>query len=180
MTNKGAAPQWEIRRDPSAPTQPYVLAQVSADPREDRSPLAILDAVSPRDADVSVRVKAVSGREDKGGGLVFRYRDEKNYYVVRTDSLHDDVVLYKVENGRCSPIVPRGLPPSQIGVKHDLQPNTWHILKVSFRGKRFQVYVNHRRILQAEDSTYSGPGKVGLSTKADSVTYFYDFRVYPK
>jgi hypothetical protein len=180
MTNQGAAPQWEIRSDPSAPTQPYVLAQISADPRQDRSPLAILDTVSLRDADISVRLKAISGREDQGGGLVFRYLDAKNYYVVRADWLHDDVVLYKVENGRCSAIVPRGQPPSQIGVKRDFPPNTWHILKVSVRGNRFQVYVNHRRILQVEDSTYRGPGKVGLSTKADSVTYFDDFRVYPK
>jgi hypothetical protein len=180
MTNQGAAPQWEIRKDPSAPTQPYVFAQVSTDPNRDRLPLAILDSVSLRDADISVRLKAVSGREDQGGGLVFRYRDEKNYYVVRADALHDDVALYKIENGRCSPIVPRGLPPSQISVKRDFLPNTWHILKVSVRGNRFQVYVNHRRILQVEDSTYRGPGKVGLSTKADSVTYFDDFRVYPK
>jgi hypothetical protein len=180
MTNQGAAPQWEIRSDPSAPTQPYVFAQISTDPRQDRSPLAILDAVSLRDADISVRLKAVSGREEEGGGLVFRYRDEKNYYVVRADALHDDVALYKVENGRCSAIVPRGQPPSQIGVKRDFPPNTWHILKVSVRGNRFQVYVNHRRILQVEDSTYRGPGKVGLSTMGDSVTYFDDFRVYPK
>ncbi|HEV3329696.1 MAG TPA: hypothetical protein VG096_01865 [Bryobacteraceae bacterium] len=180
MTNRGAAPQWEIRKDPSAPTQPYVFAQISTDPNRDRLPLAIFDSVSLRDADISVRLKAVSGREDQGGGLVFRYLDEKNYYVVRADALHDDVALYKIENGRCSPIVPRGQPPSQVGVKRDFLPNTWHILKVSVRGNRFQVYVNHRRILQVEDSTYRGPGKVGLSTKADSVTYFDDFRVYPK
>jgi hypothetical protein len=42
------------------------------------------------------------------------------------------------------------------------------------------VYVNHRRLFQAQDSTYTGPGKVGLSTGADSVTYFNDFRIYPK
>jgi hypothetical protein len=48
------------------------------------------------------------------------------------------------------------------------------------RGSRFQVYVNHRRILQADDKTFSGPGRLGLWTVADSVTYFDDFRVYPK
>ena len=179
-TREGAAPQWEIRRDPSAPTQPYVFAQVSTDSRQDRSPLAILDGMSLRDADISVRFKTVSGREDQGGGLVFRYRDPKNYYLVRADSLHDDVEMYKIENGRCSPIVPSGLPATQVAVKRQFPPNTWHILKVSVRGNRFQVYVNHRRILQAQDSTYGGPGKVGLETKADSVTYFDDFRVYPK
>jgi len=180
MTNRGAAPRWEIRLDPSAPTQPYVLAQLSTDPRQDRFPLAILDKVSLRDGDISVRIKPVSGREDQAGGLVFRYRDEKNYYLVRANALEDNVELCKVANGQRIPIMPLGVRASVPGVKHDIRSNEWHILKVSVRGKRFQVYVNHRRILLAEDSTYGGSGKVGLWTAADSVTYFDDFRVYPK
>jgi hypothetical protein len=180
MTNQGAAPRWEVREDPSAPQPPYVFAQVSADPRQNRLPLAIFDRVSLRNGDISVRLKPVSGREERGGGLVFRYRDEKNYYLVQANALQEDVVLYRVENGHPIPIVPRGVHVPEFGVKHDIQPNAWQILKVSVRGNRFQVYVNHRRILQAEDSTFTGPGKVGLETVADSVTYFDDFRIYPK
>jgi len=40
---KGNAPDWEIRKDQTAPTQPYVLAEVSADPKQTKSPLAILN-----------------------------------------------------------------------------------------------------------------------------------------
>jgi hypothetical protein len=65
-------------------------------------------------------------------------------------------------------------------VHHDIEPNIWSILKVSVRGSRFQVYVNHRRILQADDKTFTATGRVGLWTVGDSVTYFDDFRVYPK
>jgi len=180
MTNQGAAPRWEVRRDPSAPTQPYVFAQLSTDSRQDRFPLAILDGVSLRDGDVSVRLKPISGHDEQAGGLVFRYRDEKNYYLVRANALRDNVELYKVENGRRVPIQPRGMPPFDFGIKHDIQPNMWHILKVSVHGNRFQVFVNHRRILQAEDSTFTNAGKVGLWTAGDSITYFDDFRVYPK
>ena len=180
MTNRGAPPQWEVRKDTSAPTQPYVLAQVSADPRRDRYPLAIFDSVSLRDGDISVRLKPVSGHADQAGGLVFRYRDDRNYYVVQANAVGDDVAVYKVENGQPIPITPRGVAPAEFGVKHDIHRNAWQILKVSVRGNRFQVYVNHRRILQAEDSTFATPGKVGLSTVADSITYFDDFRIYPK
>jgi hypothetical protein len=186
-----------------------VLAQLSADPRQDRFPLAIFDGVSLRDGDISVRLKPVSGREEQSGGVVFRYRDEKHYYLARANARGDDVVLSKVENGRLIPIKPHGarapdfgvkhdIQPNSwhilkvsvrgdrfarapdFGVKHDIQPNSWHILKVSVRGDRFQVYLNHRRILQGQDSTFQGPGKVGLWTIADSITYFDDFRVYPK
>jgi hypothetical protein len=180
MTNRGLAPQWQIVRDPSAPTPPYVLAQTSSDPQHDRFPLAIFDQVSLRDGEVSVRLKPVSGRQDQAGGLVFRYRDEKNYYTVRANAMGDEVALFKVENGRSIPITPRGMAPSAFEVKHDIRSNTWQILKIAFRGNQFQVYVNHRRLFQAQDSTFTGAGKVGLCTVSDSVTYFDDFRVYPK
>ena len=81
MTNRGAAPQWEVLRDLSAPTQPYVLAQLSTDPTGNRFPLAILDSVQFHDGDVSVRVKPVAGRQDEAGGVVFRYIDANNYYL---------------------------------------------------------------------------------------------------
>jgi hypothetical protein len=172
MTNRGGPPKWEILKDQSAPTQPYVLAQVSNDPTGNRAPLAILDRMSLRDADVSVRIKPVSGHGDQGGGVVWRYRDENNYYVARANTLERNVAVYRVENGRRSQVL--------AVAKHDIPANAWSILKVSARGDRFQVYVDHRRILQGQDKTFSGPGGVGLWTVGDSVTYFDDFRVYPK
>jgi hypothetical protein len=172
MTHRGSPPRWEIRKDQTAATQPYVLAQVSNDGANDRSPLAILNNLTLSDGDVSVRMKPVSGHADRSGGLVWRYRDENNYYLVRADALANKVLVYKVENGRRIPLLS--------GVKHDIPFNGWSILKVSARGNRFQVYVDHRRILQGQDSTFSGPGRVGLCTEADSVTYFDDFRVYPR
>jgi hypothetical protein len=172
MTNHGGAPKWEILRDHTAPTQPYVLAQVSNDPTDNRFPLAILDNLTLRDGDVSVRIKPVAGREGRAGGLVWRYRDENNYYLVRANALEKNVMVYKVQNGRRTQI--------DRGAHHDIPSNDWSILKISVRGNRFQVYVNHRRLMQVQDNTFTGPGRVGLCTVADSVTYFDDFRVYPK
>ena len=172
MTNRGGAPRWEIRSDRSAPTQPYVLAQVSNDPTGNRFPLAIFDGLDVRNGDVSVRIKPVAGRQDQMGGVVWRYRDANNYYLARTSALDKSVAIYKVENGQRIALGP--------SVRHDILANTWSILKVSVRGNRFQVYVNHRRLLQAVDNTFTNEGKVGLWTMGDSVTYFDDFRVYPK
>jgi hypothetical protein len=172
MTDRGIAPRWEVLKDQSAPTQPYVLGQVSRDPARMRLPLAIFDEVRLRDGDVSVRLKPVAGREDPGGGLVWRYRDENNYYLVRANALANSVAVFKVENGRKIPLLS--------GVRHEIPMNGWTILKVSARGPRFQVYLDHRRILEGFDNTFTGAGKVGLATEADSVMYFDDFRVYPK
>ena len=171
MANRSATPHWEIRKDTSAPTQPYVLAHIS-NTGGVHCPLAIYNALTLHDADVSVRIKSVSGREDQTGGVVFRYRDPDNYYFARENALTHNVAVFKVENGQTRQIT--------IAIPHDISPDTWNILKVSVRGNRFQVYLNHRRILQAWDKTFGGWGKVGLWTMSDSVTYFDDFRVYPK
>ncbi|MBZ5584668.1 MAG: hypothetical protein LAQ30_21150 [Acidobacteriia bacterium] len=172
MTNRGAAPRWEILRDRTAPTPPYVLAQMSADANGSRFPLAILNGVELRDGDISVRLKPVAGQQEQAGGVVFRYRDPNNYYLARANALQQNVALLKVEDGRRLPIAP--------AVQHDLPSNSWRILKISVRANRFQVYVDHRRVLQAVDNTFQSSGKVGLWTVGDSVTYFDDFRVNPK
>lgn len=171
MTNHGVAPQWQILKDVTAPTQPYVLAQTSTD-SADRYPLAIWNAMKLKDSDVSVRIKPVSGKEDRAGGVVWRYHDSDNYYLARINALTGNVAVYKVQNGVRIPVMP--------AASHQIPANAWTTLKVSARGERFQVYLDHRRILQGVDRTFGGAGKVGLWTEADSITYFDDFRVYPK
>ncbi len=168
----GAPGKWEILKDSTAPTQPYVLAQVSDEAGSDRFPLAIWDGEQLRNADISVRIKPVSGREDRAGGLVFRYRNRENYYQVRADARANTVAVYRVQDGR---LIRLGA-----AVQHDIPVNQWRILKVALRGEQFQVYVDHRRILRGRDDTYTGPGKAGLFTVGDSVTYFDEFRLDPK
>jgi hypothetical protein len=170
--HRGGPAHWEVVKDQSAPTQPYVLAQTSSEAVRDRFPIAILDGVSLRDGDVSVRIKPVSGNEDQGGGLVWRYRDENNYYLVRANAINNSIAVFKVQDGRRSVL--------RSGTRHDIPVNRWSLLKVSARGPRFQIYVDHRRIMEGRDDTFTEPGKVGLLTLTDSVMYFDDFRVYPK
>ena len=168
----GAAAGWEIRRDKTAPTQPNVLAEISVDPPNSRPPLAILDNLTTRDGDISVRIKPVSGHEGLAAGIVWRYRDENNYYVARANASANTVSVFKVENGHRISLFD--------DVKHPIPANSWSILKVSVRGPRFQVFVDHRRVLEGRDTTFSKAGRVGLWATAHSTIYFDDFRVYPK
>jgi len=48
---------------------------------------------------------------------------------------------------------------------------------VTAQGKQFTVYFNGEKLYEVEDETFKDAGKVGLWTKADSVTYFDDLRV---
>lgn len=46
---------------------------------------------------------------------------------------------------------------------------------MEFRGNVFSVAFNGQKLFEVEDSTFPQAGKIGLWTKADSVTYFDDF-----
>jgi hypothetical protein len=106
MNHTGTPPLWEIIRDDSAPSRPNVLAQLSADRTAGRFPLAILNRISLQDGSLSVCFKPVSGVVDQAAGIVWRYRDPGNYYIVRANALENNVVLYKVETGS-EPRLPR-------------------------------------------------------------------------
>lgn len=179
-SNTGAVPKWEVLKDPSAPSPPYVFAQLGHAAARDRCPLAILNKADVKDGEISVKVKPVSGKEDRTGGLVFRYRNPDNYYLVKVNALENNIMLFKVEEGKRIPLSSRGASATTYGVKHPVPLNEWSVLKVQFRGDLFSVYFNHRRLFEVMDSTFSESGKVGLWTKADSVTYFDDFRVSGK
>jgi hypothetical protein len=180
MTHAGAPPDWEIVRDESAPSPPNVLAQLSRDKTAGRFPLAIWDRASLQDGELLVAFKTVDGSIDQAAGIVWRYQDPNNYYIVRANALANNVVFYKVENGVRTSIAPKGLPSRSYGVKHLIPSGRWNNLKISFAGAKIAVFFNQEQLFEAEDTTFSKPGKVGLWTKADSVTYFDDFTVASK
>jgi hypothetical protein len=175
-TNGGVAPRWEIAVDASSPARGKVLAQLSDDRTSGRFPLAIYDSAEMTDGAIAVRFKPVSGRVDQAAGLVWRYRDANNYYIVRANALEDNVVLYKVENGRRSPLGPIGRS-DDYGVKHTVPAERWSTLAVAFAGSRFTVSFDGEKLFEVDDATFTGPGKVGVWTKADSVTYFDGFEI---
>lgn len=180
MTHAGGNPEWAIVQDPTAPSPPFVLAQVSRDPTAGRFPLAIWERAAVRNGEVSVAFKAVDGSIDQAAGLVWRYRDSNNYYIARANALENNVVFYKVENGIRISIPPKGLPSRAYGVKHAIPRGQWHTLRIVFEGERCRVFLNGEHVFDAEDRTFLQAGKTGLWTKADSLTYFDDFTVLGK
>jgi len=177
MTHAVAPPRWEIVRDESAPSPPNVLAQLSRDRTACRFPLAIWGRALFQDGEVSVAFKAVDGSIDQAAGIVWRYQDSNNYYIARANALENNVLLYKVENGVRTSIAPKGLPSRSYGIKHSIPNGRWNSLKVTFAGAAFTVFLNQERLFEAEDTTFQRPGKIGLWTKADSVTYFDDLAI---
>jgi hypothetical protein len=160
-------PKWTIEHDQTAPSKLKILKQSG----RATYPLLLKDNTDVKDGYIETKFKAVAGSEDRAAGLVWRARDANNYYVVRANALEDNVVLYKTVNGARSPLDIVGRK-GGYGVDVSVPGNQWLGLRVEFSGSRFRVLYNGKQLFEVEDSTFSDAGKVGLWTKADSVTLF--------
>ena len=176
LTGGGKPGIWVVKKDEASPDRGNVLAQTDADRTSYRFPLAVYNDVTAKDVDLSVRFRPVSGRGDQGAGLVWRYQDANNYYVVRANALEGNVVLYKVENGKRTDLPLKGSGRTY-GKKADVPKDKWSVLGLTARGNTFTVSLNGRGLYDVEDTTFTGAGKVGLWTKADSVIYFDDLTI---
>ncbi|MGH9321845.1 MAG: family 16 glycoside hydrolase [Vicinamibacteria bacterium] len=149
------------------------LVQTDADSTRSRFPVAVLEDITTTDVDLSVRFKPVSGQVDQAAGLVWRYQDEDNYYIVRANALEDNVVLYKIEEGKRTDLPLKG-EGRTYGKKAEVPAGQWSTLRVVAAGPLFEVYFNGTKLYEVEDTTFTQAGRVGLWTKADSVTQFDD------
>lgn len=162
-TGGGREGRWVVLTDPSAPSGDHVLAQTDTDDTDLRFPVAIANAPEVKDLRLEVRCKPVSGKVDQACGLVFRFKDADDYYVARANALEDNVNLYRVVKGQRRQIT---------GWAGKVTTNAWHTLAIEARGNHLQVFWETKPIIDAKDDTFGDAGKVGVWTKADSVTYF--------
>jgi len=176
LTGGGGPVAWVVQENPLQPGDGKVLVQTSADATNYRFPLAIVDSFSARDVELRVRFAPMAGKLDRAAGLVWRYRDADNYYVVRANALEGNVVLYKVEGGKRGDLKPTGAGMLAYGVKTAVPSGAWSELGITARGRRFAVSFNGTHLFDVDDATFPNAGKVGLWTKADSVTAFDDLR----
>ncbi len=168
-TNSAGTPgTWKVVRMKGPRGGKRVMALTRTVNRGHTFNLLLTKRVFPADLTLSVRIKAGTGDEDQGGGLVWRALDANNYYITRWNPLEDNFRLYKVVRGRRSMLT---------GVRLKVNPRKWHRITVKTKGRRITVFFDGKKYLQAEDSTFTRPGRVGLWTKADAASYFDDFQV---
>ena len=169
ITGKGAA-KWEVVADDTVPSRPHALKQSG----EATFCWAAKTDERIKDGFVEVKFKPVSGKEDQAGGIVFRFKDANDYYVVRANALENNVVLYKTVNGKRSSLQIKGRM-FGYGVDTKVPKGKWSTLRVEFKGNLFTVHFNGKKLFAVEDDTFKDAGAVGVWTKADSVTLFDDF-----
>jgi Domain of Unknown Function (DUF1080) len=155
--------QWAVEELAGAPSGKKALVQ-----RATRNEFNVI--VAPpgpfSDVDVSMQFKPISGREDASGGIVLRFTDGK-YYVVRANALEDNFRLYYYDRGR-----------RQLATASVKAPalGQWHTVRVVAVGDRIQAWLNGKLHIDHKNSRFKS-GRVGLWTKADSITAFDDLTI---
>jgi len=155
--------QWAVEEMADAPSGKQVLVQ-----RATKKPFNVI--VAPpgpyTDVDVSMKFKPISGREDASGGVVFRFNDGK-YYVVRANALEDNFRLYSYDRGRRQIATARVKAPAL---------GQWHAVRLVALGDHIQAWLDGKLYVDHRDARFKS-GRVGLWTKADSITAFDDLTI---
>ncbi len=159
-----AVGRWEVARD----GENHVLYQ-RAQNEDAVFNVALVEGTSYKDLDLSVKLRAVAGEVDRGGGVVWRAKDARNYYIARYNPLEDNFRVYKVQAGKRTQFASAKIPGDE----------KWHTLRVTMAGNQITCYLDGQKHLAAEDSTFPEAGMIGLWSKADAQSYFDDLTVRP-
>lgn len=168
-------PQWCIAKGLDAPGSQWsvvndagdnVLKQVARDGGNRQFNICMSNHCY-QDAEISVELKAVSGKIDQGGGIVWRYQDSQNYYIARWNPLESNFRMYKVVEGVRTQLDTAQAPG---------EPGRRHTIRIICVGRDLRGYFDNQLLLEAEDDQFPGGGKIGLWTKADAVTEFDNLR----
>lgn len=121
-----------------------------------------------QNVEVEARVKALLGDEDQGGGLIWRYINKNNYYIIRANPLENNIRLYKVVDGRRKQMESEDI---------KIQTGEWFTIKVVSNGNQMDCYYNGQKVFSSSDETFPGGGSVGFWSKADAVSLFDDLKI---
>ncbi len=164
-----AMARWTVEPDPTAPGKPNVLT-VRTENGNATFNLAIVNDASYKDLDLSVRVRARTGKDDQGGGLLWRVQDANNYYICRINPLESNYRVYKVVDGKRVQLQ---------SAEAKTEAARWYALRVVMIGDHITCFLDGRKLLDVKDDTFKNAGRIGLWTKADASSSFDDLTARP-
>jgi hypothetical protein len=166
---KGTPAVWQIVADKTAADGAKAVAITKTQNTGQTYNMLIHQNIKLGDVPISVKVKALSGKEDQGGGPVWLYQDNNNYYIARWNPLENNFRVYVVKDGKRK----------QLG-SADVQvdPAAWHTITIDHKGSLIKASLDGRQLIEVKDDNFPDAGKVGVWTKADAATAFDAFHIY--
>ncbi len=167
-------PEENDRPDPASPPSASIpmtffdikgLAKVTT---SDHDTLLLLNKIQRETGEVAVRLKTLRVEGDQDAGVVVRYQDPRNFYVVVVSAKDESCALERVEDGKTKRIGAQDIPVS---------PLAWHELRVLFVQNRFTALLDGELVLGLKDSAFKKAGRIGLWSRAGSSILFDNFRI---
>jgi len=161
---------WSVVHDNAAPSGSKILALKKINnPRRSTFNIIYTNNIKLKNGDITVKLRADSGKVDQGGGPIWRVKDKNNYYVARYNPLENNFRVYSVKEGSRSQL--------KSARKITVKQGEWFEIKIRHTGDHIVGFLNGKKLLDVHDDTHLSAGGVGLWTKADAVTAFDDFSV---
>jgi hypothetical protein len=141
---------------------------LSRDATDEHFPMFIYDGQTFKNFTLTAPFKIMGGAAEQMAGVVFRFQNASNFYVLRASALGHNARFYKVVDGvRSEPL----------GPALDIATNTWHTLAVHCLGAQITCWLDGKPLMTTlNDSSFSS-GKIGFWTKSDAVSYFGDAKI---
>lgn len=162
----GTPATWAVIEGGAVQGNPRLLAVTETANSGRTYNLLIATETKLKDLEVEVKVKAMTGKEDQGGGPIWRATDADNYYIARWNPLENNFRVYFVKNGRRKQLASADI---------ETDPKKWHEIEIKHVGNHIIAEFDDKKILELDDDTFGDAGMVGLWTKADAATAFDDF-----
>lgn len=168
LSHENGLAVWAVQADAAAHGGAQVVTMLSGDSSFWGSGFNSLWQTAPfLNGEISVWFKALAGRGDQGGGIMWRVQDADNYYVARFNPLEDNFRIYTVRNGSR-----RQFMSARLHLKAG-----WHQMKIVQDGNKISGFLDGQAVLQGTNTTFPAAGGVGVWTKGDAVTSFDDLRI---
>src|SRR5262245_12444207 len=162
----GKLAEWRVESE-AGPYGPIRIARLLKTTNSGQTfNLLLSDSSYPADVEVQVKIRPDSGKEDQGGGVVWRAKDAKSYYVARWNPLENNVRVYTVVDGKRTTLKSADVTPT---------PTPWHELEIDALGSKITCVFDHAELFTIDDGTFTSGGNVGLWTKADAASSFFEF-----
>lgn len=162
--------RWVVAEDERAPSGRRCV-RLSENPNTDEVfQLLVRDEPAPADVAVAAWLRADGGTEDRGGGIAWRLKDERNYYLARWNPFEKNLRFYRVESSRRIQLA---------SVPIEANASTWHRLAVTMRGRVVDVAFDGRSVLRGADPKFTEPGKVAFWARSNATSSFDDLEVAP-
>ena len=158
---------WRVVKDAKSISGPNVL-ELKAESGGRAFNLAMAADTSYEDVDVRARLRPNTGKEDQGGGLIWRCKDVNNYYICRMNPLESNFRVYHVINGKREQL-------QSVNVK--TQPGKWYVVRAKMVGDHIMCWLDEKKLLDVTDDSIRGVGMIGLWTKADASSSFDNIAV---